>query len=139
MVWQAPLALQTPRDSGSSRVYQDDQPGPPNNLILQVDSGASSGNVEPLSSAELKPIVDEAARRFVQVLGSEVEPDLQAIDFQIIDLPGQLLGQVLSSTIFIDQSAAGFGWFIDLSPREDFEFYDDDDSTTLRASASSPA
>ncbi|MEE9141610.1 MAG: matrixin family metalloprotease [Gammaproteobacteria bacterium] len=124
------------RGSGIPRVYQDDYPGQLNNLLLQPESGVSYENVNQLSSAELQPIVEEAIQRLVQVYGNEVEPTLTAVEFQIADLPGQTLGRAGSTTIVIDQDAAGAGWFIDASPSDDIEYHrDDDDSMTLLANA----
>jgi len=47
---------------------------------------------------------------------------LPLLTFQIADLPGTLLGQSLGHTILIDRDAAGFGWFVDLTPWDDVEF-----------------
>src|SRR6185295_2259891 len=57
-----------------------------------------------------------------------------SITFAIADLPGQMLGTSFEHTILIDRDAAGFGWFIDRTPRDDREF-----GASYDASATSPA
>ncbi|MBP86170.1 MAG: hypothetical protein CMJ64_05560 [Planctomycetaceae bacterium] len=42
-------------------------------------------------------------------------------------------------TIWIDDDAAGFGWFVDASPWDDGEFSRDPADGTLRAASASPA
>src|SRR5262249_8475528 len=38
------------------------------------------------------------------------------------DLPGAYLGTVTDGTVWIDRDAAGHGWYIDPTPRDDSEF-----------------
>ena len=53
-----------------------------------------------------------------------------SITFAIADLPGQTLGTSFGHTILIDREAAGFGWFIDRTPRDDREFGASHDAST---------
>jgi hypothetical protein len=53
------------------------------------------------------------------VTGSQVLAD---VSVKIADLPGNLLGEEIGKTILIDRDAAGYGWFIDPTPRDDAEF-----------------
>jgi hypothetical protein len=41
---------------------------------------------------------------------------------QIVDLPGTELGETDGHTVRIDPTAAGWGWFVDRTPRKDTEF-----------------
>jgi hypothetical protein len=38
------------------------------------------------------------------------------------DLPGSYLGEAKGNTVYIDASAAGYGWFVDPTPAADEEF-----------------
>ena len=48
--------------------------------------------------------------------------DLQQIDVRIGQLPDSILGSATSRTIWIDDDAAGHGWFVDPTPFDDAEF-----------------
>jgi hypothetical protein len=63
---------------------------------------------------------------------------LTTIDWQVVDLPGRMLGTVRDNTLLIDVHAAGHGWFIDATPRASEEFVRTT-ATSLCASPSSPA
>jgi membrane-associated phospholipid phosphatase len=47
---------------------------------------------------------------------------LQGIDVHIADLGGLTLGQAANGAIVLDDNAAGWGWFVDRTPRNDSEF-----------------
>ena len=47
---------------------------------------------------------------------------LQAVTFEITDLPDGQLATATSTSVKIDETAAGYGWYSDLSPMEDSEF-----------------
>ena len=44
------------------------------------------------------------------------------VEFVVTDLPNNLLGLAAGHVIWIDQDAAGFGWFVDSTPDTDEEF-----------------
>ncbi len=44
------------------------------------------------------------------------------IEFIVTDLPNNLLGLAAGYVVWIDQDAAGFGWFVDATPDTDDEF-----------------
>jgi hypothetical protein len=47
---------------------------------------------------------------------------LVGIDIQIADLGGATLGLASGHTIWLDDNAAGWGWFLDATPADDSEF-----------------
>jgi hypothetical protein len=47
---------------------------------------------------------------------------LDHVLFTVTDLPGELLGLTVDSTVYIDVNAAGYGWFVDPTPADDSEF-----------------
>jgi hypothetical protein len=67
----------------------------------------------------LKPIVDEALRRWSALTG---DARLSSVEVRIADLPGNGLALHESQIIWIDPTAAGHGWFIDHTPEDDVEF-----------------
>jgi subtilisin-like proprotein convertase family protein len=87
---------------------------------------ADSGN--DLTDEQLASIVDEAVRRWSDsgLLDAGQQAVLNDLDFEVIDLSGATLGMATTDTIYIDRDAAGFGWFVDLTPADDSEFVDPD-------------
>ena len=67
-----------------------------------------------------------AAGRTVQELGK-----LDTLSIEITDLPGAMLAETRGSSIAIDRTAAGWGWFVDPTPFDDREF----DAGTASAAA----
>ncbi len=47
---------------------------------------------------------------------------LDAIAIEVTDLPGAMVGEARGSTIALDRTAAGWGWFVDPTPLDDAEF-----------------
>jgi hypothetical protein len=76
-----------------------------------------------LSVTELAPIVGAAVARWAAAgVSAPLQAALEHLDFAIADLGGQLLGLSASSTILLDDDAAGHGWFVDQTPSDDGEF-----------------
>ncbi|MEB3829160.1 proprotein convertase P-domain-containing protein [Phormidium sp. CCY1219] len=77
----------------------------------------------PLHSGELDRIADAAIARWGNTeFGQQHHQELQNITFEIEDLSGAIVGQARGSQIFIDPTAAGYGWFADATPLDDTEF-----------------
>jgi hypothetical protein len=70
--------------------------------------------------AQLRPIVDEATRRFAAA--GLACATLSGVQVAIADLPGTILGWATDATIVLDVDAAGHGWFVDPTPAADEEF-----------------
>jgi hypothetical protein len=75
-----------------------------------------------LTPEALGPILAEGSARWSRV-GANVSV-LAGASFQIADLPGDVLAVALfeQDVVLIDRDAAGFGWFVDATPRTDTEF-----------------
>jgi hypothetical protein len=73
-----------------------------------------------LTSAEVQPLLVEAEARW-QAAGVDTSI-LGAIDIRIADLGGTTLGLTSGNTIWLDDNAAGWGWFVDPTPSDDSEF-----------------
>lgn len=74
-----------------------------------------------LTDALLASVHEEAVARWQQVLGldSAQVRELGNLTIHVADLPGSLLGLASTDVIWIDQDAAGHGWFVDATPSND--------------------
>lgn len=102
--------------------------------ILAVGSAGASAlqfagtSVESLSTPvvseeQLAPIVSAAIERWTQSGADSTM--LAGVEFRIADLGGSLLGLTSGKTVWIDATAAGHGWFVDPTPRDNSEFVGD--------------
>ena len=73
-----------------------------------------------LQELQLQPLVSEATRRW-KATGADVSA-LAGIDIRIADLGGTTLGLASGNTIWLDDNAAGWGWFVDSTPGNSSEF-----------------
>ena len=89
----------------------------------QIGDGA-----EALGQEDMQAIVEEAIRRLTiseSLTASQVQY-LEAQQFEIADLEGDLLASESNGIITIDSDAAGNGWFVDETPQADEEFHNGD-------------
>jgi hypothetical protein len=91
----------------------------PGNLTAAAPARARAGRV--VTEGAVAPLVREATRRWLSAEGLPATA-LSGMRVVIADLPGQALAQTQGSTIYVDRDAAGYGWFIDRTPRSDSEF-----------------
>jgi hypothetical protein len=92
---------------------------------LTAASGAvvAAPNATALTEAALQPLVAEAIARWSTAgLPASAASLLANVQVVIADLAGSYLGLTDGKTICIDRDAAGYGWFIDSTPRLDEEF-----------------
>src|SRR5262249_54690422 len=73
-----------------------------------------------LRSDQVQPPLTEALARW-QAAGIAASA-LSGITVRIADLGGLTLGKAAGGVIWLDDNAAGWGWFIDPTPRSDSEF-----------------
>jgi uncharacterized delta-60 repeat protein len=73
-----------------------------------------------LASNEVQPLLAAAEARW-RAAGADTSV-LGAIDIHIADLGGKTLGLASGHTIYLDDNAAGWGWFVDPTPWDDSEF-----------------
>jgi len=111
----------------------------PTPLSLEASLALPEGPAAVLTEEKLDPIVAEVAHRLETSAGSEAVALLENVSFEIVDLPGNLLGQSLDARVWIDVDAAGFGWFIDATPWDSVEFSVSTDIDELMATLDSPA
>lgn len=91
--------------------------------LLAASAGTGVASGEALTPAHLAPILAEARSRWQWAgVDSGSLAALNELDVQITDLTGNYLGLADGNTIWIDVNAAGWGWFVDATPSDDFEF-----------------
>jgi hypothetical protein len=74
-----------------------------------------------LSQEKLTTVVDAAVARLESTEGEDAAA-LSDVTFEIVDLPGDVVGLAYDRHVQIDVDAAGFGWFVDATPADDTEF-----------------
>jgi uncharacterized delta-60 repeat protein len=87
---------------------------------LKAAAPAPNPVFQTLSFPALAPLVDQAFARW-QAAGVDTSR-LHGIDVRIADLGGTTLGLASGHTIWLDDNAAGWGWFVDQTPGDDAEF-----------------
>ncbi len=104
----------------------------PNTITLTKQSAVSGDggespleeNVSLLQQEQLDSIVTEAITRWQSAgLDEKGLTALSQASVQVFSLPNSYLGLAYYDSIYIDQDAAGHGWFIDATPSVDEEFY----------------
>jgi hypothetical protein len=88
-----------------------------------VNAGSGAGR---LREFELLAIVQASLARWQQLgVSSDDLERLKAVEFEIADLPDDQLAVTTPTRIIIDETAAGYEWFIDSTPEENTEFRKD--------------
>ena len=109
---------------------------------LRIDSAslAASDPVEALTDESLVPILDQALLQWSSAdLADGVGDRLAQIDVRIADLAGDILGETRDNTIYLDSTAAGYGWFVDSTPADNSEFTEVQSANQLKAESDSQA
>jgi membrane-associated phospholipid phosphatase len=73
-----------------------------------------------LHASQVKPLLAVALARW-QAAGVDTAA-LGRIDVRVADLGGLTLGKAGHGVLWLDDNAAGWGWFVDRTPRSDLEF-----------------
>jgi len=108
--------------------------------LLAADSPMTGGACGvPLTVAALQPVVDAALDIWLDADATASHRELlQQTQFLITDLPGMRLAEAAGTTVLLDIDAAGYGWFVDATPKDDDEF-DGRSRLGLVADSSGPA
>lgn len=85
-----------------------------------------------LDQGQLDSLVAEAKRRWHTAgIDEDQKRLLDAVRFELAELPGMWLGEASHQLVRIDRDAAGNGWFVDPTPDDDREF----DASALNTAA----
>jgi hypothetical protein len=92
-------------------------------LVIAGGSAGPGAASLTLTPKLLKPLIAEATVRWAaSAKAPSILAQLEHVSVQIADLPGPYLGWASRDTIWVDQNAAGYGWFVDATPSMDEEF-----------------
>jgi PKD repeat protein len=125
--------------NNNNAVVYDTQPGAPTTAApttplgggrIQVHTNAQlaagglpSGDVAPLTAGELQPVVREAIGRWAAAgIDSQQVNALHQVTVGIAAFPRPWLGMAFPGAVWIDQDAAGHGWYLEASPASDAVF-----------------
>src|SRR5262249_54192581 len=97
--------------------YFQPLPGGPS---LVAAAAAPAPVTETLRSEQVQPLLAEALSRW-QASGIDTAA-LLGVDIRIADLGGLTLGKADGGILWLDDNAAGWGWFVDATPCTDSEF-----------------
>ncbi|QDU51612.1 DUF7453 family protein [Gimesia panareensis] len=102
--------------------YPDNFPTAWNHQLIVAASLPAQQNTTPLAQSTAEEILDEAKADLAPHLTSADQVKLETIQVQVVDLEGSTLGLAVADTIYLDQTAADFGWFVDPTPEDHSEF-----------------
>ncbi|HVK09217.1 MAG TPA: matrixin family metalloprotease, partial [Gemmataceae bacterium] len=91
------------------------------NVARAVGTAPANPAGKKLTAAAARPLLQEAVRLW-RLAGVDTT-GLGKIDIRVADLGGDTLGRVSGNTIWLDDNAAGWGWFVDKTARNDSEFH----------------
>jgi hypothetical protein len=84
---------------------------------------SNKASIQPLTSEQLAPIVQQAINAWI---AAGIDPQqiniLDHIGVNLTKLPSPFVGMSSPDGIWIDQDAAGYGWFVDPTPADNREF-----------------
>jgi hypothetical protein len=110
--------------SGSSAfdsfAIRTDDPAFLNALMASTTATPDGSAVAVMAAEELAPVITSAVE-FWRSTGQDMSV-IDSVSFEIANLSGSLLGYVDGNTVYLDDDAAGHGWFVDLTPDDDSEF-----------------
>jgi hypothetical protein len=99
-----------------------------------LNPSTASQPAAPLTANELKPIVNEAIADWAKAgLPAASLDTLRTVEVSVADLSDAKLGWTENNQVLIDGGAAGYGWFVDPTPRQDEEFQPTQTSGQLQA------
>jgi hypothetical protein len=104
--------IQSKDKAGNQTITNDASFECPNAFKLKRQSSNSSGSAAQLKAKQLKQVVGRAVDWWQARGLSESQLDaIQNVQFVIADLPDKILGLAMGNVIWIDQNAAGKGWW----------------------------
>ncbi len=90
---------------------------------LLAAGGASSvaSTVPALTTSDVQAVLSEAVGKWAAA-GFDALSSLSSTEIVIADLPDATLGLAVGNRVYLDIDAAGYGWFVDLTPQDDEEY-----------------
>ncbi len=92
-----------------------------NRLMVEAQQQPKS-NVKSLTQSAVETILESSIEQVSPQLTLSERTVLDHVDIEVVNLNGATLGRAVPGTIYIDVNAAGYGWFIDVTPFDNSEF-----------------
>lgn len=124
---------------GDSVVYPANYPDAWNQHLMVERLEASPQRGSLLTQDVADRMLATAKQEVVTHVSPEQVSQLAEVQVRVIDLEGDALGRASGDTIYLDQDAAGFGWFIDATPLDHSEFQIDSQLSLIALPASEAA
>ena len=116
-----PSFASVPSELTAANVGTSDDAQPMEDALSIGDPKA--GDPIKLSTPELLWMAQAAVERWRQAeISADALARLQAVTFELADLPAGQVASANGTHVKIDPTAAGYGWYIDQSPQDDSEF-----------------
>ncbi|MEQ8638296.1 DUF7453 family protein [Gimesia maris] len=116
--------------------YPNDYPDAWNHRLLVTSTQQSQQSEDYLSQTAAEHMLETAKNHLTPHLDASEQSKLVQVQVQIKDLAGDTLGLASANTVILDQSAAGYGWFVDKTPLDHSEYAFDSRLTLIALSGS---
>ncbi len=92
-------------------------------LFAEGGKGPGGKGTKKLKDSDLPWVIPAAIAKWkAEGISSDEAARLEAVTFDIANLPDGVLATATPSRITLDKNGAGYGWFIDTTPEDDLEF-----------------
>ena len=93
-------------------------------MAASAGTNGSAAAITAPSDIQLAAIVAQAKQNWIDSgqISAATLAQLDQVNVQMANLGGLMIGEELGTTILLDQTAAGNGWFVDLTPGQNDEF-----------------
>lgn len=116
-------------------VYPANFPAAWNQLLVAETFDTSDSVPAPASAPVTQAIVQTAFSGVINQVSDSLSEEqnqiLQTTEIVVADLEGDTLGRAAGGTIYIDVNAAGYGWYVDVSPLSYDDFYFESELTLI--------
>lgn len=116
---------------GSVITYPSSFPDAWDNQLVAAVAPQQQAAGENLTQTAAQTMLDTAINNLAPQLTDSDASKLDQVQIQVTDLEEGVLGRVVGNTIYVDQDAAGYGWFVDATPLEHSEFQPDSALTLI--------
>ncbi len=109
-------------------------------LRSALGEGPGGSDIRKVSQADVLALMPVAIQRWRDTgISNDDLMRLQSVTFEVTDLPEGQLARATSTSVKIDETGAGYGWYADASPAEDSEFDVPVPGREMQTKESSPA
>lgn len=111
--------------------YPQNFPEAWNHLLVADTQDPAPQTVTPVAQSVVDAAYSSVVDQVSSSLSLEQNQILEQTEILVVDLEGDTLGRAAGGTIYIDVNAAGYGWYVDMSPAANSDFLYEDDLTLI--------